>query len=151
MKGYLSQLGSGARTGLIFFLGVWIFVGLMVLVFGMYTKTVMVFGLARLVGVGLFLYLILKVFKQLGWAARVLTALVIWGVFLFLNAFFIDYAVVVNQRTIINCGKDAHELFWSPFSSNCKRGFWYNINPFDILKVSPGTRPDVRSNDGLTG
>ena len=131
MKNYLSALGFGAKSGLYFLLVFWLFVGLVVLVFGVYPKAEAVFVLACLLGVGLFFYLVITGLKALDRATRFFTALVLCGVFIFLNLNLIGYAVSVNSRTIVNCGKDAHEFFWSPLSSNCEKGFWYNVSPFN--------------------
>jgi|GEM_PF-4693186 len=83
-------------------------------------------------------YLLLKVdsileknYSNLALISRFFTALILSGIFLFLNIAFISYAFSVNYNTIVNCGKDAHGFFWSPLSSNCKKGIWYNINPFN--------------------
>ncbi len=131
MENYLSKLSSGARTGLCFLIGFWVFVGLIVLVLGMYPKAAMIFILACLVGICLFLYLIIEILKPLKLMVRFFTALIVCGSFLLLNIVFIQYALSINYNTIVNCGKDAHEYFWSPFSSNCKKNFLYNINPFN--------------------
>lgn len=112
-------------------IGFWVFVGLIVLVLGMYPKAAMIFILACLVGICLFLYLIIEILKPLKLMVRFFTALIVCGSFLLLNIVFIQYALSINYNTIVNCGKDAHEYFWSPFSSNCKKNFLYNINPFN--------------------
>ena len=131
MKNYISAFGSAAKISLYSLVGLWAFVGILVLGLGMYPKPILVLMIAYLVAAGLFFYLITEVLKSFVLMNRFVVTCIASAAFIFLNIALIRYAVSINYNTIVNCGVDAHELFWSPSSSNCKQGFLYNINPFN--------------------